>query len=75
MDAWKDKRKAWTTIRDKHKIKKGAVSGVSLGDAIDKVYAAVCKGYRPLLRARLRLQTPAAVAGRCERTRGRAMAT
>jgi hypothetical protein len=51
MDAWKNKRKEWTTARDKHGVKKGAVSGVSIGDALDKVYASSAKGYKPLLAA------------------------
>jgi hypothetical protein len=52
MDSWKDKRKVWADARDtKFKVKKGAVAGVSVGDSIDKVYAASKKGYLPVLKA------------------------
>lgn len=51
MEKWKNMRDAWTTARDQAKIKKGAVSGVSMGDAIDKVKLAGAKGYNPLLKA------------------------
>jgi hypothetical protein len=49
--AWKKKRDEWTTARAKTPVKKGAVSGVNLGESIDKVYAASKKGYLPLLAA------------------------
>jgi hypothetical protein len=51
MDAWKGKRKEWTTARDAAHVKKGAVTSVSIGDRLDKVYAASGKGYQPLLAA------------------------
>jgi len=52
MESWKDKRKEWVDVRDnKFKVKKGAVSGVSVGDSIDKIYASSKKGYQPLLKA------------------------
>lgn len=51
MDAWKVKRKEWTTARDAAHVKKGAVTSVSIGDRLDKVYAASAKGYKPLLAA------------------------
>lgn len=41
---------AWKTERDKH-VKKGAVSGVSIGDAIDDVTKAMGKGYTATLTA------------------------
>jgi hypothetical protein len=42
---WTKMRKTWTDARDKAKVKKGAVSGVSIGDAIDAVVKAEAKGY------------------------------
>jgi hypothetical protein len=40
LDDWKDKRKEWTTARDKAKVSKGAVKGVSMGDSIEAIYKA-----------------------------------
>ena len=49
MTDWAGLRKKWTDARDKAGVKKGSVSGVSLGDAIDKV--AKAKGYTSLTNA------------------------
>lgn len=44
MADWAKMRDLWKNERDKH-VKKGAVSGVSIGDAIDAVNKARSKGY------------------------------
>lgn len=52
MHDWSTMRKTWTSTRDgaKYKVPKGAVSGVSIGDAIDKVAAMQKKGgLKPLI--------------------------
>ncbi len=49
MADWSGLRKKWADARDKAGVKKGSVSGVSLGDAIDKV--AKAKGYTSLTNA------------------------
>jgi hypothetical protein len=49
--SWGKKRDEWRKARDGHKIKKGAVSGVSIGDAIDKVTKAEEKGYASVIEA------------------------
>lgn len=51
MTDWSGLRKKWTEARDKAGVKKGSVSGVSLGDAIDKVAKAQAKGYTSLAKA------------------------
>jgi hypothetical protein len=51
MADWSKMRKKWTDNRDAHGVKKGAVSGVSVGDAIDKVMKTESKGYNPLYAA------------------------
>lgn len=48
---WSKTREEWRKARDSHGIKKGAVSGVSIGDAIEKVAKAEAKGYATLLSA------------------------
>lgn len=47
MAEWSKMRAIWTAERDKH-VKKGAVSGVSIGDAIEAVVKARSKGYSTL---------------------------
>ena len=49
-------RKTWSDARDKHGLKKGAVSGVSVGDAIDKLDKAQAKGYASTLSAAATLE-------------------
>jgi hypothetical protein len=49
--SWGKKRDEWRKARDNHGVKKGAVSGVSIGDAIEKVVKAEGKGYAALLSA------------------------
>ena len=44
-------RKVWQNARDKAGIKKGVVSGLSVGDAIDKVAKAQTQGYASLFKA------------------------
>lgn len=55
--SWSKTREDWRKARDSHGIKKGAVSGVSIGDAIDKVAKAEQKGYAALLTAAEGLKT------------------
>jgi hypothetical protein len=54
---WGKTREDWRKARDSHGIKKGAVSGVSIGDAIEKVVKAEGKGYAVLLSAAEALKT------------------
>lgn len=49
MTDWAGLRKKWADARDKAGVKKGSVSGVSLGDAIEKVGKA--KGYTSTMNA------------------------
>ena len=51
MTDWTKMRKTWTDARDKAKVKKGAVSGVSIGDAIEAVVKAEAKGYNAVFKA------------------------
>jgi len=48
---WTKKRNDWRKARDDNGIKKGAVAGVSIGDAIGKMAKAEEKGYPTLLAA------------------------
>lgn len=48
---WTKKRKEWRSARDDHGVKAGAVSGVKIGDAIDKVCKVEESGYASLLTA------------------------
>ncbi len=50
MTDWSRMRVSWKSERDKH-VKKGAVSGVSIGDAIEAVVKGQSKGYQSLLNA------------------------
>ena len=45
MADWSRMRKVWTEERNKHGIKDGAVPGVGVGNAIEKVQKALGKGY------------------------------
>jgi hypothetical protein len=54
---WSKARDEWRKARDNHGIKKGAVSGVSIGDTIEKVVKAEGKGYAALLSAAEALKT------------------
>jgi hypothetical protein len=49
LEEWKDKRKEWTTARDKKfKIAQGAVKGVKLGESIEAVHKASLKNLMTL---------------------------
>lgn len=50
MADWSKMRATWKSERDKH-VKKGAVSGVSIGDAIEAVLKGQSKGYQSMLNA------------------------
>ncbi|MEO8243969.1 MAG: hypothetical protein ABI832_16825 [bacterium] len=60
MTDWSGLRKKWSDTRDKAGVKKGSVSGVSLGDAIDKVGKAQTKGYNSMVKALEALKDDAA---------------
>jgi hypothetical protein len=53
LEDWKKLRQQWVKARDsaKPKVEKGAVKGVSVGDAIDNVTKASLKGHLPLAKA------------------------